>query len=108
MEMNVIPHPSTFFFTCVQCRSRGYSPWRAVDPEAPHCDLRILQVDAVGEQRLDVLIILRLQLGGRGEVVEVLLDQVSHKLLVKGQLVVSSDYYLDVVGQGTWQGRRRK
>lgn len=90
----------------MQRSGRGYSPGGAVDLEAPHCDLRVLQVDTVGEQRLDVLIILRLQLGGRGEVIEVLLDQVSHKLLVKGQLVVSGDYYLDVIGQGTWQGRR--
>lgn len=89
------------------CRADGgHSPGGAVDPEAPHCDLGVLQVDAVGEQRLDVLVILWLQLGGGWEVVEVLLDQVSHKLLVKGQLVVSSDYYLDVVGQGAWHGRK--
>lgn len=83
-----------------------YSPWGAVDPEAPHCDLGVLKIDAVREQRLDVLVVLRLQLGGGGEVVEVLLDQVGHKLLVKGQLVVPSDDYLDVVGQGTLHGTR--
>lgn len=94
--------------SCVRCRCSGYSPGGAVDPEAPHGDLGVLQVDAVGQQRLDVLVILRLQLGGRGEVVEVLLDQVSHKLLVKGQLMVSSNHYLDVVRQGAWQGREEE
>lgn len=44
--------------SCAQYMGRGYSPGGAVDPEAPHRDLRVLQVDAVGEQRLDVLIIL--------------------------------------------------
>ena len=87
-------------------RDHGRSPRGAVDPEAPDGDLRVLQVDAVGEQRLDVLVVLRLKFGGRGEVIEVLLDQVSHELLIKGQLMVPSDDYLDVVRKGTWKGRR--
>lgn len=87
-------------------RDHGRSPRGAVDPEAPDGDLRVLQVDAVGEQRLDVLVVLRLEFGGRGEVIEVLLDQVSHELLIKGQLMVPSDDYLDVVRKGTWEGRR--
>lgn len=80
-----------------------YSPGGAVDPEASHRYLRVLQVDAVGQQRLHIFIVLRLELGGRREVVEVLLDQVGHELLVKGQLMVASDDDLDVVRQGTWQ-----
>lgn len=80
-----------------------YSPGGAVDPEASHRHLWVLQVDAVGEQRLHVFVVLRLELGGWWEVVEVLLDQVGHELLVKGQLMVASDDNLDVVRQGTWQ-----
>ncbi len=87
-------------------RKRGNLPGGAIDPEATHRDLRVLQVYAVGEERLDVLVIFRFQLGGRWEVVEVLLDQVSHELLVKGQLVVSSNYNLDVIWQGTWHGKK--
>lgn len=40
----------------------AHSPRRAVDPEAAHGDLRVLQVDTVGQQGLHVLIVLRLQL----------------------------------------------
>lgn len=83
-----------------------YSPRGAIDPEAPHRDLGVLKIDAVREQRLDVLVVLWLQLGGGREVVEVLLDQVGHKLLVKGQLVVPSDDDLDVIGQGALHGTR--
>lgn len=87
--------------------SCSHSPWRTIDPEASHSDLRVLQVDAVGEQRLDILIILRLQLGGWREVVEVLFNEVCHELLVKGQLMVPSNHYFDVVGQSTWVRREK-
>lgn len=91
----------------MECRfADGGSPGGAVDPEAPDGDLRVLQVDAVGEQRLDVLVVLRLEFGGRGEVIEVLLDQVSHEFLIERQLVVPSDDDLDVVRKGTWERRR--
>lgn len=40
-----------------------HSPRRAVDPEAPNRHLRVLQVDAIGEQRLDILIVLWLEFG---------------------------------------------
>lgn len=98
--------PAVGTFSCMQCRTWNYSPGGAIDPEPPHRDLGVLKVDAVGEQWLDILVVLWLQLGGRGEVVEVLLNQVSHKLLVKGQLVVSGNYYLDVIGQSAWHRRR--
>lgn len=87
---------------------RRYSPGGAIDPKASHCDLGVLQVDAVGEQRLHVFIVLWLELGSRGEVVEVLLDQVGHELLVEGQLMVSCDDYLDVIRQGTWHERKKE
>lgn len=48
----------------VQYRTGGDLPGRAIDPEPPDSNFRVLQVDAVGEQRLDVLVVLRLQLGG--------------------------------------------
>lgn len=40
------------------------SPRRAVDSEAPDGNIRVLQVDAVGEQGLNVLVVLRLEFGG--------------------------------------------
>ena len=77
----------------------SHSPRGAVDPEAPHGDLRVLQVDAVGQQRLHILVVLGLQLRHGREVVEVLLDEVGHELLVEGQLVVAGDHDLVLVGQ---------
>ncbi len=73
-----------------------HSPWWAVDAEAPDGNIRVLQVDAVGEQGLNVLVVLRLEFGGRREVVEILLYQVCHKLLIERQLVVPgyNDFYL--------------
>lgn len=59
-QLSSFPIPALSVRSCAQYMGRGYSPGGAVDPEAPHRDLRVLQVDAVGEQRLDVLIILRL------------------------------------------------
>lgn len=85
-----------------------YSPGGAVDLESSHCDLRVLQIDAVGQQRLDVLVALWLQLRGRGEVVKVLFNEVGHKLLVKGQLVVPRDYDLNVVRQCPCERKREK
>lgn len=84
-----------------------HSPRWAVDAEAPDGNIRVLQVDAVGEQGLNVLVVLRLEFGGWRKVVEILLYQVCHKLLIECQLVVPSynDFYL--VGQSAW-GKRKQ
>lgn len=86
----------------------GHSPGWAVDAETSDSNVRILQVDAVGEQRLHVLIVLRFQLGGGRKVVEVLLDQIGHELLIERQLVVSCYHDLYLVRQGACRERTLK
>lgn len=82
------------------------SPRGPVYPEAFDRDLGVLQVDAVREQRLNVIKVLRPQLGHRGEAVVVLLDQVGHEVLVERQLVVPGNDHFALVGQTSCGWRR--
>lgn len=82
------------------------SPRGPVYPEAFDRDLGVLQVDAVREQRLNVIKVLGPQLGHRGEAVVVLLDQVGHEVLVERQLVVPGDDHFVLVGQTSCRWRR--
>lgn len=80
-----------------------FLPWRPVYPESLDGDVRVLQVHAVREQRLDIVKVLRFEFGHRGESVVILLDQLGHKVLIEGQLVVAGDHHLELVREATWK-----
>ena len=77
-------------------------PWRAVYPEALDRHVRVLEVDTVGEEGLDVVKVLRLQLGHGREPVVILLYQLCHEVLIKRQLMVPCYHHLEVIGKATW------
>lgn len=78
-----------------------FLPRRPVYPESFNGDVRVLQVHTVCEEGLDIVKVLRFELGHRGEPVVILLDQFRHKVLIEGQLVVSSNHHLKFVGETT-------
>lgn len=73
------------------------SPRCPVYSKALDGDVRVFQVNTVCEQGLNIIKVLRFQLGHRGKAIVILLDQVSHEVLVEGQLVVSCDHHLVLV-----------
>lgn len=72
-------------------------PWCPVYPESLYGDVWVLQVHTVCEQRLDIVKVLWFELRHWGESVVILLDQLSHKVLIEGQLMVPRDYYLKLI-----------
>lgn len=78
-------------------------PWRPVYPEAFYGDVRVLEVHTVCEEGLDIVKVLRFEFGDRGKAVVILLDQLGHKVLIEGQLVVAGDHHLEVVRKATWE-----
>lgn len=88
-------------------KQRVLLPWRSVYLESLYGDVWVLQVHAVCEEWLDVVKILRFEFGDRRESVVILLDQLRHKVLIKGQLVVSSDHHLELVRQTTCKRREQ-
>lgn len=78
-----------------------FLPWRPVYPESFYGDVRVLQVHTVCEEGLDIVKVLWFEFGDWGESVVILLDQLSHKILIKGQLVVSSNHHFKFVWEPT-------
>lgn len=76
-------------------------PWCPVYPESLYGDVRVLQVHTVCEERLDIVKVLWFEFGDWGESVVILLDQLGHKVLIKGQLVVPGDHHLKLVREPT-------
>lgn len=76
-------------------------PRRPVYPESLYGDVRVLQVDTVCEERLDIVKVLRFEFGDWGESVVILLHQLGHKVLIEGQLVVPGDHHLKLVREAT-------
>lgn len=83
-------------------------PWRPVYPESFYGDVRVLQVHTVCEERLDIVKVLWFEFGDWGESVVILLDQLSHKVLIKGQLVVPSDHNFKFVRKAAWKRRESR
>lgn len=84
-------------------RQGGGLPGRPVYPESFNGHVRVLQVHTVCEEGLDIVKVLRFELGHRGEPVVILLDQLGHEVLVKSQLVVPGDHHLELVREPPWK-----
>lgn len=82
---------------------QGGLPGRPVYLESFNGHVRVLQVDTVCEEGLDIVKVLRFELGHRGEPVVILLDQLGHEVLVKSQLVVPGDHHLELVREPPWK-----
>lgn len=76
-------------------------PWRSIYPESLYGHVGVLQVHTVCEERLHIVKVLRFEFGDRGETVVILLHQLGHKVLIEGQLVVSSDHHFELIWKAT-------
>lgn len=72
-------------------------PRRPVYSESLNGDVWVLQVHTVCEERLDIVKVLWFEFGDWGESVVILLDQLGHKVLIEGQLVIPSNHHFELV-----------
>lgn len=79
--------------------SKGHLPRCTVYPESLHRDLRILQVNTVCQEGLNIVKVLRFQFGHRGETVVVLFNKVCHEFLIKCQFMIPSNHYFIFIWQ---------
>lgn len=74
-------------------------PWRAIYSKAFDGDVRVLQVNTVCQERLNIVKVLGFQLGHGGKAIVILLDQLRHEILIEGQLMIPRDHHFKLVWQ---------
>lgn len=76
-------------------------PWCAIYSKALDGDVRVLQVNTVCQERLNIVKVLGFQLGHGGKAIVILLDQLRHEILIEGQLMIPRDHHFKLVWQAT-------
>lgn len=74
-------------------------PWCAVYSKSLDSDIRVLQVNTVCQERLNIVKVLGFQLGDGGKAIVILLDQLRHEILIEGQLMIPSDHHFKLIWQ---------
>lgn len=72
-------------------------PWCAIYSKALDGDVRVLQVNTVRQQRLNIVKVFGFQLGHGGKAIVILLDQLRHEVLIEGQLVIACDHHFKLI-----------